>query len=281
MRKIIFLDIDGTLYSTKIGRIPDSAEEAIQQARKNGHKIFLCTGRALSEVQKYLNYEVDGFILGAGGMVYADGKRIYDYPIAKEDVTRIKKTILKAGLGYCLEGAAGSYCSKVGYEYLLKYFSGGVTDRKRQVELCMENGTYPESFGSEENDHIYKICAYGPSWNPLYPKLEAMLEKPFILTKSVDHPDEQLCIGEVTNKMVNKGSAIQKVLDHYNEESFNAIGIGDSANDIPMFQVCGTSVAMGNGAEEAKKIADYVTTDILDDGIKNAFLHYGLIGEKE
>lgn len=40
MKKIIFLDIDGTLYSTKIGRIPDSAEKAIQLARKNGHKIF-------------------------------------------------------------------------------------------------------------------------------------------------------------------------------------------------------------------------------------------------
>ncbi len=279
MKKIIFLDIDGTLYSTKIGKIPESAELAIQKARKNGHKVFLCTGRALSEIQKYLNYEIDGFILGAGGMVYADGKRIYDNPIHKEDVTRIKKTILKAGLGYCLEGAAGSYCSKVGYEYLLKYFSGGETDREKQVQLCMENGTYPETFGSEENDHIYKICAYGPSWLPLYPKLEKQLEKPFILTKAVEHPDEHLCIGEVTNGSVTKGTAILKVLDHYNEESFNAIGIGDSANDIPMFKVCGTSVAMGNAAQEAKDAADYVTTDILDDGIKNAFIYYGLIEE--
>ena len=137
----------------------------------------------------------------------------------------------------------------------------------------MENGTYPESFGSEENDSIYKICAYGPSWLPLYPKLAELLEKPFVLTKSV----ENLCIGEVTNGSVTKGTAILKVLDHYNEESFNAIGIGDSANDIPMFQVCGTSVAMGNAAEEAKTHADYVTTDILEDGIWNAFVYYGLI----
>ena len=277
MKKIIFLDIDGTLYSTKIGRIPDSAEKAIQLARKNGHKIFLCTGRSLSEIQKYLNYDVDGFILGAGGMVYADGKRIYDHPIAQRDVSRIKKQILKAGLGYCLEGAAGAYCSKVGYEYLLRYFSGGETDYDKQVALCMENGTYPESFGSEENDSIYKICAYGPSWLPLYPKLAELLEKPFVLTKSVEHPEENLCIGEVTNGNVTKGTAILKGLDHYNEESFNAIGIGDSANDIPMFQVCGTSVAMGNAAEEAKAHADYVTTDILDDGIWNAFVYYGLI----
>lgn len=281
MKKIIFLDIDGTLYSTKIGKIPNSAEQAIQLARKNGHKVFLCTGRALSEIQKYLNYEIDGFILGAGGMVYADGKRIYDHPIPKEDVTRIKRTILKNDLGYCLEGAAGSYCSKVGYEYLLKYFSGGETNREKQVELCMENGTYPETFGSEDNDHIYKICAFGPAWNPLFPKLEKYLEKPFILTKSVEHTDQQLCIGEVTNGSVTKGTAIEKILDYYNLQSFNAIGIGDSANDIPMFKVCGTSVAMGNAAEEAKKEADYITTDILDDGIWNAFVHFGLIEDQK
>lgn len=277
MKKIIFLDIDGTLYSTKIGRIPDSAETAIQLARKNGHKVFLCTGRSLSEIQKYLNYEIDGFILGAGGMIYADQKRIYDHPIAKEDVTRIKKTIRKAKLGYCLEGAAGAYADKVGYEYLLRYFSGGETNRDKQVALCMENGTYPETFGSEEDDNIYKICAYGPSWEPLYPALEKILEKPFVLTKSVEHPDEQLCIGEITNGSITKGSAINRVLDHYNEQSFNAIGIGDSANDIPMFEVCGTSVAMGNAAKEAKEAADYVTTDILEDGIYNAFQHLGVI----
>ena len=40
MKKIIFLDIDGTLYSTKIGRIPDSAEKAIQLARKMDTRFF-------------------------------------------------------------------------------------------------------------------------------------------------------------------------------------------------------------------------------------------------
>lgn len=276
-RKLIFLDIDGTLYSTKTGSIPSSAEKAIQLARKNGHKVFLCTGRALSEVQKYLNYDIDGFILGAGGMVYADGKQIYNHPIDRENVTRIKKRILKSGLGYCLEGAAGSYCSPIAYEKLLKYFSGGETDRNKQIQLCMENGTYPETFEAEEVDSIYKICAYGDAFDEKYKKLESLLEKPFILTLAVDHPDENLCIAEVTNKDVNKGKAIEKILEHYNEESFNAIGIGDSANDIPMFKVCGIAIAMGNGAPEAKEAADYVTTDILDDGIYNAFKYYGLI----
>lgn len=46
-KKIIFADIDGTLFDHETGKIPASACEALRQARENGHRIFLCTGRPL------------------------------------------------------------------------------------------------------------------------------------------------------------------------------------------------------------------------------------------
>lgn len=44
MGKIIFLDVDGTLVSYE-NQLPDSAVTAIQQARGNGHRVYICTGR--------------------------------------------------------------------------------------------------------------------------------------------------------------------------------------------------------------------------------------------
>ena len=44
-RKLIFLDIDGTLTPAGSNVPPASALEAIRKARENGHLIFLCTGR--------------------------------------------------------------------------------------------------------------------------------------------------------------------------------------------------------------------------------------------
>ena len=279
--KYIFLDVDGTLFSPKLGDIPESANEALALARKAGHRIFLCTGRSLAEVSRYLNADVDGFILGAGAMIYADRKRIYDHPFPTADVTRIKKIIRRNNLGYCLEGGAGAYCDEKGYEALLWYFSGGVEDRQTRIEKCMENGTYPEKFGSEENDSIYKICAYGPDWEPEYEALGKDLESPYILTKVHEDKEEHFCIGEITDSRINKATGVEKVLEHYNAEAFQAYGFGDSANDIPMLKACGHGIAMGNGADVIKEIADYITTDILDNGIWNAFVHYGLIeGEK-
>ena len=53
--------------------------------------------------------------------------------------------------------------------------------------------------------------------------------------------------------------------------------IGDSVNDLEMLESVGHGIAMGNSMPPAKEIAEYVTSDISDDGVKNALKHYGLI----
>ena len=45
---------------------------------------------------------------------------------------------------------------------------------------------------------------------------------------------------------------------------------------LGMVQAAAIGIAMGNGREELKAAADYVTTDIGDDGIWNACVHFGL-----
>ena len=55
------------------------------------------------------------------------------------------------------------------------------------------------------------------------------------------------------------------------------MAIGDSDNDIDMLKLVNVGVAMGNGNDDIKKIADYITTDINDDGIEKALQHFDLI----
>ena len=47
--------------------------------------------------------------------------------------------------------------------------------------------------------------------------------------------------------------------------------------DLRMLCAAGTSVAMGNAIDELKQRANYVTTNVDDDGIWNACVHYGFI----
>ena len=44
-RKAVFLDLDGT-YANERGTVPDSAREAVVQARANGHLVFLARGES-------------------------------------------------------------------------------------------------------------------------------------------------------------------------------------------------------------------------------------------
>ena len=52
---------------------------------------------------------------------------------------------------------------------------------------------------------------------------------------------------------------------------------GYDYNDIDMFNLVGHGVCMGNGVEEVKKKASWVTTPIEQDGIKNGLIHLGVI----
>ena len=61
------------------------------------------------------------------------------------------------------------------------------------------------------------------------------------------------------------------------EEGFRTIAFGDAAVDIPMFQVCDESVAMGNASAEVKEKASYVTADVDQDGLYLAFKHFNFL----
>lgn len=66
--------------------VPASAVEAIRQARANGHKVFLCTGRNLRMTKPLLAYGFDGFVCSAGGYVGCDGKILVDLPMEPAQV---------------------------------------------------------------------------------------------------------------------------------------------------------------------------------------------------
>lgn len=82
---------------------------------------------------------------------------------------------------------------------------------------------------------------------------------------------------EISPLDVNKGTGVLMVVTHYHGDMKNTYAFGDSMNDYEMIKEVAHGVAMGNGQQEIKDIAEFVTTDIDEDGIANALKHYNLI----
>ena len=82
---------------------------------------------------------------------------------------------------------------------------------------------------------------------------------------------------EYVLKGCSKAGGIHMVLRTTGCPREQCLAIGDSTNDLPMFQAAGHTVCMGNGMAELKEKAEYITAGVMEGGIAQALAHYGLI----
>ncbi|WP_292388599.1 phosphoglycolate phosphatase [Methanosarcina sp. UBA5] len=141
-------------------------------------------------------------------------------------------------------------------------------------------GTFEESL--EECEKAYSfISEYFKltKLDPLYRKTEIALRRDFDLEKArnllktqnldVEMVDTKYAIHLKSTK-INKGVGLQKLAGMMGLKSEDFVAIGDSENDVEMFEVSGFGIAVGNGDEIIKKAADYVTGASFGDGTVEA-----------
>ena len=102
------------------------------------------------------------------------------------------------------------------------------------------------------------------------------------IIKEIDHPGLDVFrlfpyAIDIREHVIRKSDGIKKVLDFYNISSENALAMGDDVQDIPMFEMCKYSVAMGNSNPLAKNAAKFVTYHIDKHGVRRALKHLKVI----
>jgi hydroxymethylpyrimidine pyrophosphatase-like HAD family hydrolase len=75
---------------------------------------------------------------------------------------------------------------------------------------------------------------------------------------------------DVTNREADKGHAVRAICRSVGVPPAQTAVIGDQANDIAMFRVAGLSIAMGQGTDEVKASAHFVTNPNTADGVARA-----------
>lgn len=108
-KKLIFLDIDGTLVSAM--KAPSArVTEAVRGARENGNKAFLCTGRNMAIIGEDIRrVGFDGIIASAGAHVEAGDEVLFDSLLPEETVQECLEVFHGQGI-YCrIESPEGIY----------------------------------------------------------------------------------------------------------------------------------------------------------------------------
>ncbi|HEL2593943.1 HAD family hydrolase [Streptococcus suis] len=279
MRKIIFLDVDGTLVDYH-NRIPESAIRAIRQARENGHLVYVCTGRSRAEMQPELwEIGLDGMIGGNGSYVEHQGQVIMHQLLSEEDSRAIVDWLHERGLEFYLESNNGLFASE------------NFRERARETLriYSMNKGKTAEEVADQEvEDVIHGLIFDGQLYRNDLNKVSFVLDSyqdhldskqafPQLVANTWGGRGESALFGDLGVKDIDKAHAISVLLDHLGASQADTIAFGDAKIDISMLDYCAIGVAMGNGGAEILAMADMITDDVEEDGLYNAFEKLGLL----
>ncbi len=251
---LIFFDIDGTLVGEDGRVIPESARNAIQRARAGGHICMINTGRTLKLVGSELlgQTEFDGLILGCGTMVVYRGKTLLHKTFDRQEARDIIDGLHRYEIDACLEGSGNNFCNSDE-----RIFTEGFRSFIRRFSF-LEYGSFEEAPG-----HFDKFYAYVDRVE----KMDAFRRE---FAGKLDFVDRKEGFFEIMPRGFSKASAMNFVADTLGIPMEETVAIGDSSNDIPMIERAHIGIAMGNATEDVKAIADYVSTDLTENGIENA-----------
>lgn len=274
--KAVFFDIDGTLRDFETGIIPEGTKEALRKAREEQILLFVATGRHLLEMEEENLLEgikFDGYVTLNGQYCYTLPDRagspghelqdllentlprslVYHNPISREAVKRLISLIEQEPFPCMFMEADRMYINLVDENVKLAQEAIGtrvppVLDIKRAL-----------------SHEIYQIVPY------ITPVEEGKLINAFPECQLIRWHDGRAC--DMIPAFGSKDLGIQKMAEHFGISMEETAAIGDGKNDVSMIAEAGLGIAMGNGKEEAKQAADFVTDSIEQDGLRKAVFY--------
>lgn len=256
----LFFDIDGTLVSFKTHQIPQSTIAALTQAKANGHKVFIATGRPPLIITNLgaIEHLIDGYVTINGALCFVDDEVVRCKNIPHEAARLVVDDAREKNYGLIV----------VGEQDVAVLDPHGEVDRIFRQEIAVENLDKAKPVEEVLEQHILQLT---PFFAADYER-ELMARIPSC-TSGRWHP----AFTDVTAQGADKGEGMLTMAAHFGLDPQYTMAFGDGGNDASMIRTAGIGVAMGNALESLKLEADYTTTSVDEDGVRNALRHYGLI----
>ena len=275
--KLVLFDIDGTLINFD-GEFPESAKVALIEAKKNGHKIFLCSGRSKCQIEdRLLEFGFDGYVTASGAYVEYEGKEVFSSFMTEAQLKKLISFCEENEIIYMLQCTDATVSSRFCLDAMHQGFLARMKNKKASnLEKIFASEKCDDNIVANASGYhnAEKLCYHNSKKDP--DQVGADLGKEFQVT-SMSFSEMQKTSGEITIRGVDKALGIQKMIEYLGIDLADTVAFGDGPNDYEMMEYVATSVAMGNASDDLKSLASFVTTAISEDGIYNGMKKLGLI----
>ena len=263
--KLIALDLDDTLLDSN-QQISDENVHALRRAAALGIYVVLCSGRAEDAILPFVRrLEIAGmqagrYIIAVNGCSVFDmheRKRIYSRTVSADILLHANRRAKEVGL-----------VSEV-YDPDTIHTEEATEWTRLDSDLChLKLNVVPDYENFLKRGFVKMLIPGNPE---LLQKLQATLKADFGNKASVFISKPYFL--EILPPDCGKGEAISWLSDHIGLPPGTTMGFGDSMNDESMIRKCAFGIAMKNGLQEIKDIADFVTEKTNDESGVGDFIN--------
>lgn len=274
MRKInyrlIISDYDNTLTDKK-NCVHKQVRNAITEYVNCGGIFAICTGRMLCSIMPQAKkLGLKGLVAANQGIVIADiesGKILKNGGMTAEETALVCRAIEKLNQPINLYSGDNLYTDiPKNNKYLKKY------ERIVQVKSIHIDGKISDFAQNSKLTYQKVAMLVAPNERQrIYDSLCTELGDKFDVTCSADVLVEVSPYGET------KGKAVEFIAKYFNIPIEKTIAVGDNLNDLTMIKAAGIGACVGNGIEELKRAADYVSLSSNEGGIAQIIARYGFV----
>ncbi len=256
MIKAIFFDIDGTLVSLKTHRIPESAHIALEKLRRQGIKLFICSGRPYCSIDNLEGEQFDGFITVNGGICNVGGKTILKRPIPDADIRTWSRYLKQDPIN----------CFFITEDQV--FMNRQCAEADRFIELLNFLTPRIATLDQLSGTPIFQMVG-------LLEKDRDSIIRDTLPNCRITRWHHTFC--DIVPACSNKSHGMKAALDWLGIRADECMALGDGDNDVEMLRYAGISVAMGGCPPFVEEAAQYRTGSADEDGVYNALEHFSLI----
>lgn len=255
-RKVLVLDIDGTLTNSK-REITPATRQALIGIQQLGHIVVLASGRPTGGLRMITGQigldRLGGYMISYNGACVtnaATGEAVFRSALPRDAAAWMHAYALRHDMGMC---------TYIGNDLLCGTRPDPYIDRETQANefrFCRVN-----AFDAEQD--YYKILLTAEPSKAI--GHEEYLAQRFEGRMSIFRSEPFFI--EVMAQGVSKANAIAALIKRIGVEREDVIACGDGLNDLSIIRYAGVGVAMGNAQPEVKEAADTITLTNDEDGL--------------